>query len=168
MAGRYHGAPCAAWARSVQRPCIRRPVLNADGRPKNGRCPSHGGLSTGAKTPKGKARQTAGRLAYYAARRAAGLPVLPRAAAAPPRAQKTNRQGFLPLISLAYFSDKLSDKLSAILATISAVIRYRRSPPVSRSRPCTIPRGPVMPLSKSRKATLASSRSVISAWRKAN
>jgi hypothetical protein len=108
MAGRYHGAPCAAWARSVQRPCIRRPVLNADGRPKNGRCPSHGGLSTGAKTPEGKARQTAGRLAYYAARRAAGLPVLPReakaaprAAAAPPRAQKTNRQG--PKMSDAEF-----------------------------------------------------------------
>lgn len=50
-----------------------------------GGVPSHGGLSTGAKSPEGKARQTAGRLAYYAARRAAGLPVLPRKAKAAPR-----------------------------------------------------------------------------------
>jgi hypothetical protein len=32
-------APCGAWARSVQRPCIRPPVLGADGLPVNGRCP---------------------------------------------------------------------------------------------------------------------------------
>jgi hypothetical protein len=43
-------------------------------------------LGTGAKSPEGKARQTAGRLAYYAARRAAGLPVLPRKLKDAPRA----------------------------------------------------------------------------------
>ena len=35
-------------------------------------------LEYGARTPEGKARQTAGRIAYYAARRAAGLQPLPR------------------------------------------------------------------------------------------
>jgi hypothetical protein len=72
MAGRnnYHFAPCGAWARSAGRPCVRKPVLGKDGRPKNGRCPNHGGKSTGAKTPQGKARQAAGRLKLYDARRA--------------------------------------------------------------------------------------------------
>lgn len=91
MAGRYKGAPCGAWARSAQRPCIRRPVLDADGRPKNGRCASHGGKSSGAKTLEGKARQLAGRIRLYNERRAQGLPCInrrpkpaPRATPAPP------------------------------------------------------------------------------------
>ena len=58
MAGRNnpHFAPCGAWARSAQRPCIRKPTLDKDGRPVNGRCASHGGKSTGPKTPEGLAR----------------------------------------------------------------------------------------------------------------
>jgi hypothetical protein len=76
MAGRNnpHFGPCGAWARSAGRPCIRKPVLGEDGRPVNGRCPSHGGESTGAKTLEGKQRQLAGRIKLYNERRAAGVP----------------------------------------------------------------------------------------------
>ena len=45
------GAPCKA-------PAVWDPVAL---RPRNGRCRMHGGLSTGAKTPEGKARQRAGK-----------------------------------------------------------------------------------------------------------
>ena len=40
---------CGAHARSTGKPC-QRPAL------ANGRCVNHGGLSTGAKTPEGRAR----------------------------------------------------------------------------------------------------------------
>jgi hypothetical protein len=43
---------CGAWARSSGKPCIAKAL-------KNGRCRFHGGLSTGPKTPEGKARCTA-------------------------------------------------------------------------------------------------------------
>jgi hypothetical protein len=86
MVGRNNWLPpCGAFARSTGLPCIRKPVLE-HGRIKNGRCPSHGGKSTGPRTKQGHDRCTAGRIAYYAARRAAGLPVLPRAPKPAPRA----------------------------------------------------------------------------------
>jgi len=41
--------PCGARTRSGGT-CKRRPVLGPDGLPRNGRCPNHGGLSTGPKS----------------------------------------------------------------------------------------------------------------------
>jgi hypothetical protein len=84
-------APCGAWARSAQRPCIRRPVLAPDGRPRNGRCPSHGGLSVKParpKTPAGAAAIAAGqrrRWARYHADRQAGRPYMGRPLGRPPK-----------------------------------------------------------------------------------
>jgi hypothetical protein len=75
---RYWQEACGAHARSTGQPCRRRPVLLPNGQVKNGRCPNHGGHSTGPRTRSGKDRCTEGRLKLYAARRAAGLPVLPR------------------------------------------------------------------------------------------
>jgi hypothetical protein len=49
--------------------CERRPLPGSD------RCQWHGGYSTGALTPQGKARALAGRAAWLAARKAAGLPL---------------------------------------------------------------------------------------------
>lgn len=46
------GEKCEAYARSTGKPC-RAPAMT------NGRCPRHGGLSTGAKTPEGKAKALA-------------------------------------------------------------------------------------------------------------
>jgi hypothetical protein len=84
MAGRKNWLPrCGAYARSTGLPCRRKPVLNPDGSVKNGRCPNHGGHSTGPQTRSGHDRCTAGRLAYYARRREAGLSVLPRKKRAP-------------------------------------------------------------------------------------
>jgi len=38
-------------------PCQRLPVWDKENdRPRNGRCPNHGGLSTGARTPEGMRR----------------------------------------------------------------------------------------------------------------
>jgi hypothetical protein len=57
MAGRhdYHFPPCGAWARSAQRPCIRKPVLGPDGLPRNGRCPHTAGHSLKPAAPKSAA-----------------------------------------------------------------------------------------------------------------
>src|ERR1700687_19624 len=44
--GRLHNGKCGAWARSTGKPCQRKAH-------ENGRCPNHGGLSTGARTPQG-------------------------------------------------------------------------------------------------------------------
>ena len=74
MAGRRYWLPkCGAMTR-LGRPCRARPVLNADGSVRNGRCRNHAGCSTGPRTIEGHARCLAGRLKLYAARRAAGLP----------------------------------------------------------------------------------------------
>ena len=43
---------CGAYARSTGEPCKAKAM-------KNGRCRNHGGLSTGPKTPEGKARALA-------------------------------------------------------------------------------------------------------------
>jgi len=75
---------CGAFARSTGLPCRRKPVLTPDGRIRNGRCVNHGGTSSGPKTKAGHDRCTAGRIAYYEARRAAGLSPLPRKAKAAP------------------------------------------------------------------------------------
>ena len=84
MAGRHNWLPrCGAYARSTGRPCLRKPVLNENGTIRNGRCLNHGGKSTGPKSKDGHDRCTAGRIAYYAARRAAGLQPLPRQTKAP-------------------------------------------------------------------------------------
>jgi hypothetical protein len=45
-------AICGAHARSTGKPCQAKAM-------KNGRCRNHGGLSTGPKTPGGKARSSA-------------------------------------------------------------------------------------------------------------
>jgi hypothetical protein len=51
--------------------CIRLPVWEkARNRPRNGRCPNHGGLSTGPVTPEGKARCIAGTRQAWVRRRA--------------------------------------------------------------------------------------------------
>lgn len=60
---RNDGPRCGARTRSA-RPCQRKPVLYKD------RCPNHGGLSTGPKTPEGKARSAEGRRQRWARRRA--------------------------------------------------------------------------------------------------
>lgn len=57
------GAPCRAVA------VWDRP----NDRPRNGRCRMHGGLSTGAKTPEGKARIEAGKRAGRLSRARHGL-----------------------------------------------------------------------------------------------
>ena len=62
---RMHGPRCGARTRRG-RPCQRKVVL---GRP---RCPNHGGLSTGPKTPEGKARSAEGRRQRWKYRRRAG------------------------------------------------------------------------------------------------
>lgn len=46
-----HKKLCGAYARSTKKPCMCK-ALN------NGRCRLHGGLSTGPKTPEGKARMS--------------------------------------------------------------------------------------------------------------
>jgi len=43
---------CGAFARSTGNPCLRKALAN-------GRCPNHGGLSTGPRTAEGKARALA-------------------------------------------------------------------------------------------------------------
>jgi len=45
-------ARCGAYARSTGQPCKALALIN-------GRCRNHGGMSTGPKTPKGKARSLA-------------------------------------------------------------------------------------------------------------
>ena len=75
MAGRRNWLPrCGALTRRG----LMKPVLNEDGRIRNGRCRLHAGCSTGPKTPEGKARCTAGRVRLYNERRAAGLPCIQR------------------------------------------------------------------------------------------
>jgi hypothetical protein len=70
MTGRRYWLPkCGAVTRQG-RPCKRKPVLLPDGRVRNGRCINHGGVSTGPK--KHHDRCTAGRVALYKRRRAAG------------------------------------------------------------------------------------------------
>jgi hypothetical protein len=90
---RWWIARCGAVTRKG-RPCLALPVLNEDGRPRNGRCKQHAGHSTGPRTIEGTARCTAGRIRLYNERRAAGLPCIirtkknaPRATLKPPRAQ---------------------------------------------------------------------------------
>ena len=79
MAGRRNWMPrCRAYARSTGLPCRRKPVLNPDGSIKNGRCPNHGGHSTGPRTRSGHDRCTAARIASYARRRELGLPCFVR------------------------------------------------------------------------------------------
>ena len=62
---------CGAWARSAKRPCIRNALAN-------GRCPNHGGLSTGLKTKAGRKRcaeaARRGMLAYWETRRQEAKP----------------------------------------------------------------------------------------------
>jgi hypothetical protein len=78
MVGRRWWMPrCGAMTRKG-RPCLAVPVLNEDGRPRNGRCKQHAGHSTGPRTIEGKARCSAGRVALYNRRRAAGLPCINR------------------------------------------------------------------------------------------
>jgi len=43
------GERCGAYARTTGKPCQRKAL-------RNGRCPCHGGLSTGPRTPEGKAK----------------------------------------------------------------------------------------------------------------
>ncbi len=43
---------CGAFARSTGKPCKRKALVN-------GRCPNHGGLSTGPRSAEGKARALA-------------------------------------------------------------------------------------------------------------
>jgi len=43
------GERCGAFARTTGNPCRRKAL-------SNGRCPNHGGLSTGPKTPEGRAK----------------------------------------------------------------------------------------------------------------
>jgi hypothetical protein len=51
-------------------PCKRLPVWdNEHDRPRNGRCPNHGGLSTGPKTPEGLRRRSEGYRRYVERRR---------------------------------------------------------------------------------------------------
>jgi hypothetical protein len=88
MSGRHYWLPrCGAMTRKGT-PCKRKPILNPDGSVRNGRCLNHGGKSSGPK--KHHDRCTAGRIALYARRRAAGLPAIIRkpkvAPAASPRA----------------------------------------------------------------------------------
>jgi hypothetical protein len=53
---------CGARCKQTGMPCKAPPVWDhAAARPRNGRCRMHGGLSSGAKTPEGKARQRAAR-----------------------------------------------------------------------------------------------------------
>jgi hypothetical protein len=56
--------PCGARTRAGH-PCRRQ------GLGKGGRCPNHGGMSTGPRTPEGRARISASLAARWAARRAA-------------------------------------------------------------------------------------------------
>jgi hypothetical protein len=85
MAGRRWWIPrCGAMTRKGT-PCLAMPVLDDDGRPRNGRCKQHAGHSTGPRTVEGHARCLAGRQKLYDARRAAGLPAImrkPKAASA--------------------------------------------------------------------------------------
>ncbi len=48
---------CGAWARSTGQPCKAKAL-------PNGRCRCHGGLSTGAKTPEGRAKSLANLVQY--------------------------------------------------------------------------------------------------------
>jgi hypothetical protein len=57
--GHAHNDRCGAWARSAQRACIMKAV-----RP-GGRCPLHGGASTGPTTKEGHERSRAGWQAYW-------------------------------------------------------------------------------------------------------
>jgi hypothetical protein len=78
MAGRRNWLPrCGALTRRGTY-CLMKPVLNEDGRIRNGRCRLHAGCSTGPRTLEGKARCTAGRQRLYDERRAAGLPCVQR------------------------------------------------------------------------------------------
>jgi hypothetical protein len=78
MAGRRNWLPrCGALTRRGTY-CLMKPVLNEDGRIRNGRCRLHAGCSTGPRTLEGKARCTAGRQKLYNERRAAGLPCIVR------------------------------------------------------------------------------------------
>jgi hypothetical protein len=45
--GRLHNGVCGAWAKSRNRSCQRKAL-------ENGRCPNHGGMSTGPTTPGGE------------------------------------------------------------------------------------------------------------------
>lgn len=58
------GRTCGAYARSTGLPCQAKLLF------RGGRCRLHGGLSTGAKTPEGKARCRQALIAYWAGRRA--------------------------------------------------------------------------------------------------
>ena len=80
---------CGAVTRKGK-PCLAMPVLNEDGRPRNGRCKQHAGCSTGPKTPEGKARCTAGRIRLYDQRKAAGLPAIVRKPKTAPAATATS------------------------------------------------------------------------------
>jgi hypothetical protein len=108
MAGRHNIAwpTCNAWARSVQRPCLRKCAVGEDGRPRP-RCVQHGGHpKSGQQTPEGRARinaATSARMqAFWSEWRAAGKPPLPwreslrtakpKAVAATPRAKPPARK----------------------------------------------------------------------------
>jgi hypothetical protein len=56
---------CDAYARSTGKRCKRSAIFGKT------KCRNHGGLSTGPKTPEGKARCAAGRRNYWAAYRLA-------------------------------------------------------------------------------------------------
>ena len=79
---RWWIARCGAVTRKG-RPCLAMPVLDADGRPRNGRCKQHAGHSTGPKTPEGHQRCLEGRQKLYNQRKAAGLPAITRRPKAP-------------------------------------------------------------------------------------
>jgi hypothetical protein len=51
---------CGAWARRLNRPCQAKALL------PSGRCKHHGGLSTGPKSPEGRARARANLRQYPA------------------------------------------------------------------------------------------------------
>ena len=55
---------CGAKTKQTGRPCIMTAL-------RNGRCKFHGGMSTGAKTPEGKAKSVAALTNYWAKRKAA-------------------------------------------------------------------------------------------------
>lgn len=84
MVGRHnHDAwpTCGAWARSVQRACLRKRAVGEDGRPRP-RCVQHGGhIKSGKQTPEGRAcinAATSARMrAFWDAWRKAGKPALP-------------------------------------------------------------------------------------------
>jgi hypothetical protein len=60
------GRTCGARCKQTGSPCVRRPSRDRrTGRVRNGRCHLHGGLSTGPRTPEGRARARAAVLARW-------------------------------------------------------------------------------------------------------